>query len=138
MTAEKLLDRLEGAKKRGHDKWMARCPAHDDRGPSLSVCELPDGRVLVHCFAGCSADEIVTAAGLKIDDLFPPRDIQHAPPERRAFPAADALRGIAFEALVVVAAASAMIAGEPIAATDRERLLLASSRIQDALRGAGL
>lgn len=138
MTAEKLLDRLEGVKKRGPDKWMARCPAHDDRGPSLSVCELPDERILVHCFSGCTAAEIVAAVGLKLDDLFPPREIQHAPPERRAFQAADALRGIAFEALVVVAAASAMIAGEPLAATDRERLLLASSRIQDALRGAGL
>lgn len=56
---------------------------------------------------------------------------------RRSLPPA-ALKEIGFEALVVVAAASAMLAGEPLAAVDRDRLALASERIQDALRKAGL
>jgi hypothetical protein len=38
---------------------MACCPAHDDRNPSLSVRRAPDGRVLVHCFAGCSLDAVL-------------------------------------------------------------------------------
>ncbi|GAB1394908.1 hypothetical protein MASR1M60_30720 [Rhodocyclaceae bacterium] len=140
MTAEKLLERLEKVtkSKSGADKWTARCPAHDDKGPSLSICETADGRVLLHCFAGCSAAEVVGAVGLEMQDLFPPREISHAGPERRPFPAADALRAVGFEAMVVVAAATAMVSGEPLAAVDRERLLLASSRIQDALRGCGL
>ena len=46
-----FLDRLEGV--RGRDgKFMARCPAHDDRGPSLSIGEGDRGSVLIHCFAG--------------------------------------------------------------------------------------
>jgi hypothetical protein len=138
MSAESLVSKLEKVRQRGPDKWSARCPAHDDKGPSLSVCELPDGRVLVHCFAGCSVEQVVAAAGISIEDLFPPHEIQHAKPERRPFPAADALRAVGFEALVVVAAASAMITGEPLSTVDRERLLQASARIQDALNGAGL
>jgi hypothetical protein len=34
--------------------WMARCPAHRDRTPSLSIREADDGRLLLKCFAGCS------------------------------------------------------------------------------------
>jgi hypothetical protein len=46
------------------------CPAHDDDQPSLSVSEGKDGRVLLHCHAGCATQEIVEAAGLEWRDLF--------------------------------------------------------------------
>lgn len=52
--------------------WIAQCPSHDDRQPSLSVGEGQDGRILLNCFAGCSVEEIVDAVGLKLRDLFPP------------------------------------------------------------------
>jgi len=55
----------------GH-KFTARCPAHEDRTPSLSVGEGVDGRALVYCFGGCDADEIVRTIGLQWADLFPP------------------------------------------------------------------
>ena len=51
--------------------WTGSCPAHDDRNPSLSVAEGDDGRVLLHCFAGCEVEEIVAALGLTMSDLFP-------------------------------------------------------------------
>ncbi|MHB1188755.1 DNA primase [Thiobacillus sp.] len=142
MSADTLLSRLDGVKRTGQGRWMARCPAHQDKRPSLSVRELDDGRVLVHCFSnGCSAHEIVSAAGLEISDLFPPRPddpAQFGKPERRPFPAADILRAVAFEALVVGCAASAMLAGEPFTQTDRDRLLVAVGRIQAALDAGGL
>ena len=50
--------------------WMALCPAHDDRRPSLSICEGDDGRALVHCHAGCSVDAICAAVGLRLADLM--------------------------------------------------------------------
>ena len=50
---------------------MACCPAHDDRNPSLSVRRAPDGRVLVHCFAGCTLDAVLAALGLRLRDLRP-------------------------------------------------------------------
>lgn len=54
----------------GADRHYFRCPAHNDRSPSLSVKEGADGRALVHCFAGCSIQEVCAALGLTIRDLF--------------------------------------------------------------------
>jgi putative DNA primase/helicase len=65
---EVLLGRLEGVRPAGPNSWVARCPAHDDRNPSLSV-SVKEGRVLVHCFAGCSADAVLGAVGLTWRDL---------------------------------------------------------------------
>lgn len=138
-TVDVLLSRLDRVKRTGSGTWSARCPAHDDRGPSLAVRELDDGRLLVHCFAGCDAHDVLAAVDMNISDLFPPRSIAHSvKPERRPFPAADVLRAVAFEALVVAAAAVALLAGEPLTTVDRERLILAVSRIQSALAAAGV
>ena len=54
MTAESIAKALGGRKARGG--WMARCPAHDDHTPSLSIAEAADGKVLVHCHAGCAQE----------------------------------------------------------------------------------
>lgn len=138
---DNLLSRLDGVKRTGQDRWQARCPAHGDRHASLSVRETDSGAVLVHCFAGCAVHEVVGAIGLELSDLFPPRPIDPAfvgKPERRPFPAADILRAIGFEALVVACAASAMLAGEPFTQADSDRLMLAVGRIQSALDAGGL
>ena len=139
MSADTLLSKLDKVKRTGKDRWSARCPAHDDKGPSLSVRETEDGRILVHCFAGCSVHEIVQAAGIELGDLFPPRPGSvHSRPERRPFPATDVLRAVAFEALVVSAAAAALLAGEPFDQSERARLILAAARINAALTAAGV
>ena len=129
---DNLLSRLEKVRPSGPDNWMACCPAHEDNLASLSIRYASDGKTLIHCFAGCSVHEVVAAVGLEISDLFPPRQ-HHGKPERRPFPATDALRGIAFEALVVSAAASVLQAGHPFTPADRERLSTAATRIQSAL-----
>src|SRR5688572_17803180 len=119
MSTETLISRLERVKRTGEGRYQARCPAHDDRGPSLSIRELDDGRVLVHCFAGCDTHSVLSSVGLSFDDLYPPRQLGHyAKRENRPFPAADILRAIVFEALVVVAAGSSVLAGEPLSAVD--------------------
>lgn len=51
--------------------WTSRCPGHEDRNPSLSISEGHDGKILLKCFRGCSAERIVAALGLKEADLFP-------------------------------------------------------------------
>jgi hypothetical protein len=56
----------------GAGKWTSKCPAHDDRDPSLSIGVATDGRVLLRCHAGCTADAIVGSVGLKMSDLFVP------------------------------------------------------------------
>ena len=67
--------------------WTCRCPAHDDRNPSLSIHAGDDGRALVNCHAGCAVDAVCGAIGLRPADLFPDdptRRSGHAPkPWRR-------------------------------------------------------
>jgi hypothetical protein len=63
-----LLARLPDARRVGETRWMARCPAHEDRSPSLSIREI-DEKVLLHCFAGCSNDDVMSALGLRWADL---------------------------------------------------------------------
>jgi DNA primase len=68
MNVQDVLDRLEkvtGSK----GKWMACCPAHQDKSPSLAVTEADD-RVLVHCFSGCDTQDVTAAIGLNVADLF--------------------------------------------------------------------
>lgn len=64
MTIQDVLPKLQKVKstKRGH--WIARCPAHDDRSPSLSVSEVAGGKVLIHCFTGCTYESIISALGI--------------------------------------------------------------------------
>lgn len=56
---------------------MARCPAHDDSSPSLSVRLKPDGRILIHCFAGCSGHDVMTAISMSLSDLYPDGALDH-------------------------------------------------------------
>ena len=71
MNIDLLVDSLEKVHNKGHGEYIACCPSHDDKSPSLTVKELPDGRILIHCFAGCSPLDIVNAVGLTMGDLFP-------------------------------------------------------------------
>lgn len=132
MSAEALLAQLESFKRTGDGRWIARCPAHEDRRASLAVRELGDGRVLAHCFAGCSINEVLAAVGLEMSALFPEKITLDGKPERRPFPAADVLRAVSFETLIVSLAAAQLAKGKPIAGDDLARLNLAASRLQAA------
>jgi hypothetical protein len=75
-----MLDRLEGVKRTG-DKAVARCPAHEDRSPSLSVRRFPQ-RVRIKCFTGCTDEAVLDALGLTVSDLFDdPRGSQWSYPD---------------------------------------------------------
>ncbi len=63
---------------RGQRGWRARCPAHDDQAPSLSVSEGRGGRALVRCCAGCSTEIVLKALGLRWPDLFDNRGRREA------------------------------------------------------------
>jgi len=68
MNVEELLSLLQGVKKTGQG-WTARCPAHEDRHPSLAICEGERG-LLVKCWAGCDLGGICEALGVRVSDLF--------------------------------------------------------------------
>jgi hypothetical protein len=92
---EEVLSRLPGTKRSG-SSWTTRCPAHEDRKPSLTLREGDAGQVLLHCHAGCTVDAVVAAIGLTMADLFPEARTWspplHAKPEQPEFSAADAQR----------------------------------------------
>jgi hypothetical protein len=62
------LDRLQNVRRSGGE-WTSLCPSHSDKTPSLSVKE-ESGKILLHCFAGCSVESITAAIGLTPRDLF--------------------------------------------------------------------
>ncbi len=67
---QKILDRLDNVKQAGTGQWQSRCPAHQDKKPSLSIGTGDDGRVLLKCHAGCDIKDILSAINLTERDLF--------------------------------------------------------------------
>lgn len=88
MTADtpagRILSKLGRVRKSGRG-WSARCPAHEDKEPSLSVSVGEDGRVLLFCHAGCAVDSILTALGVAASDLFADDDHRDRPVEVAAY-----------------------------------------------------
>lgn len=72
MTLSDILSRLEGVQGR-NGQYSAKCPAHDDRRNSLSVSAGEDGKILLHCHAGCSAgdaEQVGKDTGLFVDPSY--------------------------------------------------------------------
>ncbi len=135
MIADRLLSRLEHVRQTAPDKWIARCPAHDDRHPSLAISEQVDGRVLIYCHALCSWESVLGAVGMDASALFPdkPQGGYYVRNQRRPFNPIDLLRCVWFETLVVAVAASNVAHGTVLTEVDRARLLLAAERLQSAV-----
>ena len=53
-----LLSATGSKPRRSGSQWIARCPAHPDRRPSLSLGQTDAGVVLLHCLAGCATDDL--------------------------------------------------------------------------------
>jgi putative DNA primase/helicase len=68
MNLETVLARLQGVRRSGR-RWMALCPAHEDKNPSLSVRE-ENGTLLLHCFAGCALETICASMRIEMSELF--------------------------------------------------------------------
>lgn len=134
MSADALISKLDKCKRTGNGRWLACCPAHEDRSPSLSVAETDDGRVLVHCFAGCSVENVIGAVGVGFDELFPQKPIEHAPAVRRPYAAADVLEALATEMQVVTLIACDLHSKKTVSEEDYARLWLAQGRIDEARR----
>lgn len=137
MNVLEFLARFDDVRPSGRG-WMVRCPAHADKSPSLSVAEGDNGSILVHCFAGCGAHDVVAAAGLDLGALFPQRLRDCSPRAREAARAAiterdrrDAATVLRHEAIIVAAAASEL-GPFALTAADFTRLVEAQERIAAA------
>ncbi len=129
-----LLSKLKKVTQRGQGQWMACCPAHEDRSPSLAIKENHDGRVLLKCFAGCGAADVVHAVGLTLSDLFPEGGKDQLDPfafariERKK--SHDLANEIQREKLILAIAQSDREKGKTISPKDRERELEAFKRVR--------
>ena len=132
MSADTILSLLSKVRKMGPDRWMACCPAHQDKSPSLSIRETSDGRVLLHCWTGCGAAEILEAVGLEFDALFPEKlEATHPHRERQPFSHREAMAGLVPEVMMIAAASSDMRHGA-LNKRDHDRLVIAVSRLAAA------
>lgn len=134
---DNILNRVEKLRKTGTDRWVCCCPAHDDKSPSLAIRALDDGRILLHCFAGCETHDVLEKLGLTFDALFPKNGLgDHFERVRQPFNAMDVLRCIAYEAHIAAVAASNLAHGVMVENSDRARLTLAASRLYRAVEVA--
>lgn len=136
-TAEPLLQRLEGVQKSGNG-WRARCPACGGSSRKVTIAER-DGKVLLHCFGGCKAVEVLEAVGLAWADIMPPRTWPESPEERRQARRAireagwaSALSVLSMEAAIVQIAANKVLRDEVLDWNDYCRLVKAEERIANA------
>lgn len=129
---DSVIDRLD-ARPTGADRWRAACPVCGERNKStLSIGVGDNGAVLLKCFKSeCSPDQIVSALGLELSDLFPPKDSRAGPLKRRSMLSAkQALDLLMRESLVVFVVASDVHRERQISETDWCRLRDAAAAIQ--------
>lgn len=140
MSAQDLLAHLDRVSPSGPGKWRAVCPAHESkhRTQTLAVRECPDGTVLIKCFAGCGAIDVVESVGMKLGDLFPEKleQVVRRPGERAGHRHAlrEAVETLEGELLVVAICAEDMAKGKKLTDKDRERMHTASDLIRRAVR----
>ena len=132
MSVNDILSRLEKVKKTGRDSWVAACPAHPDKHPSMTIKNLEDGTILIHDFAGCTIEQIIGAVGLEFDALFPPKSEHRVKPIRNPFNAHDVLAAIELEIDIVALCALDLAKNEPISKPNLDRLAVAQRRIHEA------
>lgn len=137
-SPEVLLSRLDGVGKSGSG-WRTRCPSCGGRSRKLSVAKI-DERVLLHCFGGCRADDVLHSVGLTWAAVMPPRHWPQSPEERRHAGRAireagwaAALATLAREATIAKLAARQLAGWQVLDEVDDARLALAVERIDGAV-----
>ena len=88
-------------------------------------------------WGGCETADVLRQVGLEFDALFPDRPTHHRRPEKRPFPAADVLRAVASDAIVVAVAGSQLGSGRPLTEEDRGAVITAAARIAAAVEESG-
>ena len=137
MSIENLLSRLQNVRRRGkQNQWMASCPCHVDKTPSLSIADNA-GKILLYCFSQqCTPSEICDAIGMDITDLFPPSDDYDAskPHQRRGYyDSQQVLEALAFETLVASVILNDLMKNGSLLQANLDRFFVANERINAAL-----
>jgi hypothetical protein len=95
----------------------------------LSIKEGDDGKILLHCFAGCDVASVVAAVGLEMSDLYPEKIIAHGKAMRRPWSAADLIGLLDHETLILFIIAADQIEGKTLDEATMQRLQVVRARI---------
>ena len=119
--SDKLLSRLDKVRQVKTNRWLALCPAHPDKNPSLQITETEDGTLLVKCWAGCTTAAVTRAASLEMRDLFPGnKNSNYQLPNRTA---------VAHERLILRLGQALLREGTELTEEDKQRFALAHNRL---------
>jgi hypothetical protein len=136
-----LLSRLDRVHQSAPGRWRSICPCHESKGRSLtmSIRETSDGTVLIKCFAGCGALDIIKKVGMRPGDLFPKEYkapmVQRGPAKPNHWHARqDAMKTVMREVQFVGLVASDIGEGKRVSSQDCERCLESVAKITQALR----
>jgi len=130
-----LLERFDKLKQTAPDGWIACCPAHEDKGPSLSVKDTGD-RLLLHCFAGCTFRDIADAIGARPSQFFAGGYDRREFDKKHRVPWRDIVVVLRSEMWILVGIASQLKQGKPLSEQDQSLLIEAGRRIEQAWRAA--
>ncbi|HKO88760.1 MAG TPA: hypothetical protein VJU83_09630 [Burkholderiales bacterium] len=140
MSAAALVARLDRVTQVTPTRWRAVCPAHESKRntQSLAITETSDGTVLIKCFAGCGAVDIVGAVGVDIRELFAPDSRPTDSPRNGDKPnhwhaIREAVSTLKRDCLIVAIASEDMRAGKALSAADVEILNAAAARVRAAI-----
>ena len=134
MIADRILPLLDKVKAKGCNSWIACCPAHDDKNPSLAITE-KESVVLLHCFSHqCDVSDIVHAVGLELSDLFPDQiKVEGGRPIRKKrFPAEAILEALAEELAITEIGLAVLANGGTLNEKAQARMKKASNRFTNA------
>lgn len=133
-AADTLIARLDKVKATGPAAWVASCPAHEDKRPSLSIKQVDD-RTLIHCWAGCGAADVMAAVGLELRDLFERRHTDtYVAPRRPPLPSSRELVALLeYDIAVIDIAAGTLERGVALTPDDSAALINAIADIRRIL-----
>jgi len=119
-----ILAALDRVRSTGTDKWVALCPCHDEKTPSLNISIASNGNVMIYCF-GCGANglEVYRTLGLNLDELFGGKKLEsnYIPQEIRT--------SHDLETVVTILHQCDLDNKKPISLIDRRRNRLAIARL---------
>lgn len=130
---ETILSHLDGVRRQGRG-YVSRCPAHADKSPSLSLREGDDGRILIHCHAGCTAAEVMGAIGMTLSDLFPGSGNSRRPLPAPGVSYSDLRKATELERSILFIVNADRARGKLVSAADTARAQIARQRLEAARR----
>ena len=132
-TIPRILARLTSVRSINDLHWRADCPCCGSKNQAVAITLTPKGKVLLQCFAGCKAAEILGSIGLGLRDLYPQSPAEAKAGAKMAKQRSD-LRALQTELHILLTAVYDRLEGRCLTAPDQQRESLALSRISRLLR----